>query len=170
MAPSSLAKTKKGRSTSSVKPVTSTSTTTSQPDAILHQIHLLTSQLPPAAPANSSLNPLADLVSLFDSLPLAVPSSATASAATANRQQVHTALHSLAAIFQLLIKQGRLHGTLKAKKQKLAGGQAQEDNSVQAVKQWLNDRYNQFLAKAALVVGDHWDLNVRVSLAILQTL
>lgn len=167
MAPSSLAATKKGRSTSSIKPTTKhVTTTTTAPDAILSQIQLLTSQLPPAAPSSSSsLNPLADLVQLFNSLPLSLPPTATVQQQQLNRQQVHTALHSLKAIFQHLIQQGRLHGILKAKKAKLlavGGVEVVQDQSVLAVKQWLNQRFAEFLAKAALVVGQHWDTALRV--------
>lgn len=174
MAPSSLSKVKKGRSTSSINKTThslSSSTNSTTTDAVLHQIQLLTSQLPPAAPANSSLNPLADLIEIFTNIPLHLTASASAPPPTQlqlqqNRQQTHSALHSIKAIFESLISHGRLHGKLKqsSKKGKLTrGGQVQEDDTVEKVKRWLNDRWAEFLSKATKVVQGHWDPTVRVS-------
>lgn len=145
-------------------PKASTSTSSSSAPSPLSQITLLASQLPPSAPANSDLNPLADLVSLFASLPTTLPSNAAPAALEANRQGVHTGLHALKAIFEALIAAGRLHGQLRALKDKQAKAQ---DKSVEAVKAWLGERYGEYLAAAGRVVGEHWDVGVRVRLPAL---
>lgn len=155
----SLGSLPKAKQATASKPAASTS---SSSPSLLAQITILASALPPSAPANSDLNPLADLVALFQSLPSSLPPTASPSQLEANRQAVHTGLHTLKAIFETLIAGGRLHGTLKARQ---AGQQA--DKSVEAVKQWLGVRWNDYLAKAADVVGEHWDVGVRVRLPAL---
>lgn len=134
----------------------------------LSRISQLAALLPPAAPASASLNPLADLVQLYADLPLALAPSAGNKEREANRQEVHTALHSIKAVFEALIKQGRLHGVLKtAKRVKVdtAEGRkevAKEDEIVQRVKAWLNERWQDYLEATAKVAGGHWDSTVRV--------
>ncbi|KAJ8294950.1 hypothetical protein OF846_002016 [Rhodotorula toruloides] len=135
----------------------------------LSRISQLAALLPPAAPASASLNPLADLVQLYADLPLALAPSAGNKEREANRQEVHTALHSIKAVFEALIKQGRLHGVLKtAKRVKVdtAEGRkevAKEDEIVQRVKAWLNERWQDYLEATAKVAGGHWDSTVRLS-------
>lgn len=168
MAPSSLPK--KARSLSSSKPVVPSSSTSSPPSTLLAKITSLSHSLPPIAPHNAILNPLADLITLFSSLPLSLSSSTTPPTdLELNRQAVHTSLHSIKACFEALISQGRLHGVLKGKKQKIGGagggngeGKGESDDAVQKVKQWLQGQWNDYLAAAAKVVGGHWDTGVRV--------
>lgn len=133
-------------------------------------ISRLAASLPPSAPASASLNPLADLIDLYASLPLAVPDRATTKQREQNRQAVHAALHSLKAVFEHLIKHGRLHGVLKSAKRvkgpELAGGsRAKEDETVLRVKEWLSERWKEYLDATAKVVSAHWDSGVRVSRA-----
>lgn len=149
------------------KPAASTSKLPAA-DSPLTRISKLAALLPPAAPASASLNPLADLVQLYESRALQLAADATPKEREANRQEVHTALHALKAIFEALIKQGRLHGILKSAKRvrvDTAEGrkeQAKEDASVQKVKAWLKERWDDYLAQTARVVGGHWDGSVRV--------
>ncbi|GAA5912243.1 hypothetical protein JCM8208_001311 [Rhodotorula glutinis] len=132
-------------------------------------ISQLAASLPPAAPASASLNPLADLIQLYQSRPLTLAESASNKDRETNRLEVHTALHTLKAVFEALIKQGRLHGVLKGSKRvrvDTAEGRkevAKEDESVQKVKAWLKDRWDDYLAQTARVVGAHWDSSVRLS-------
>lgn len=137
------------------------------------RISQLAASLPPAAPASASLNPLADLIELYTAIPLTVAESASTKAQEVNRQQVHTALHSIKGVFEHLIKHGRLHGVLKtAKKVKAGDGtgiKAREDETVQRVKEWLKARWEEYLAHTAKVVSAHWDSGVRVR-AILRSL
>ncbi|GJN89024.1 hypothetical protein Rhopal_001998-T1 [Rhodotorula paludigena] len=150
------------------KPAASTSKLPAA-DSPLTRISKLAALLPPAAPASASLNPLADLVQLYESRALQLAADATPKEREANRQEVHTALHALKAIFEALIKQGRLHGILKSAKRvrvDTAEGrkeQAKEDASVQKVKAWLKERWDDYLAQTARVVGGHWDGSVRLS-------
>ncbi|GAA5830762.1 hypothetical protein JCM11251_001065 [Rhodosporidiobolus azoricus] len=138
-------------------------------DATVTRISHLAALLPPSAPASASLNPLADLVDLYQLLSLDVGPTATAKERERNRQEVHTALHTLKGVFEALIKQGRLHGVLKnAKRVRVdtAEGRkelAKEDASVQKVKAWLRERWEEYLSKTAEVVGGHWDGSVRLS-------
>lgn len=155
---SSLAKAKKATPVSKQ----AASASTSQVDPVLHRITLLTSQLPPTtSTASSDLNPLAELVTLFASLPLSSPASTTEQ--QHNRQRVHTALHSAKSVWEALINAGRLHGVLKGNNHKKAKGVEQDTSAVTRVKQWLNDVYSDFLSRVAQVVAEHWDLQVRVS-------
>ncbi|KWU46226.1 CBF-domain-containing protein [Rhodotorula sp. JG-1b] len=131
-------------------------------------ISRLAASLPPSAPASASLNPLADLIDLYASLPLAVPDRATTKQREQNRQAVHAALHSLKAVFEHLIKYGRLHGVLKSAKRvkgtELAGAsRAKEDETVLRVKEWLSERWKEYLEATAKVVSAHWDSGVRLS-------
>lgn len=152
------------------KAASAAASTSKQPagEAPLTRISQLAALLPPAAPASASLNPLADLVQLYESRPLTLPSSATNKDRETNRLEVHTALHTLKAVFEALIKQGRLHGVLKGAKRvrvDTAEGRkevAKEDESVQKVKAWLKQRWDEYLAQTARVVGGHWDSSVRV--------
>ncbi|BGP24309.1 Maturation and nuclear export of 40S ribosomal subunits interacting protein [Rhodotorula toruloides] len=135
----------------------------------LSSISQLAALLPPCAPASASLNPLADLVQLYADLPLALALTAGNEEREANRQEVHMALHSIKAVFEALIKQGRLHGVLKtAKRVKLDTTEgrkevAKEDEIVQKVKAWLNERWQDYLEATAKVAGGHWDGTVRLS-------
>ena len=152
----SIASLPKAKSAKASKPAASTSSAASP----LAQITALASRLPPSAPANSDLNPLADLVALFASFNNSLPASASLAQLEANRQAVHTGLHTLKATFESLINAGRLHGQLK---HKVPGKEA--DKSVEAVKLWLGQRWTDYLTHAALVVGSHWDVGVRVRLS-----
>lgn len=140
-------------------------TTSPSPLTLISQ---LAASLPPAAPASASLNPLADLIQLYHSRPLVLAASASNKDRETNRLEVHTALHTLKAVFEALIKHGRLHGVLKGAKRvrvDTAEGRkevAKEDESVQKVKQWLKQRWDDYLAQTARVVGGHWDSSVRV--------
>ncbi|GAA6007681.1 hypothetical protein JCM10207_004838 [Rhodosporidiobolus poonsookiae] len=160
-----MARSLPSKHTKSVQPTTPSAT----PDSTLSRISHLAALLPPAAPASASLNPLADLVQLYSSLQLSVAPSASPKQREKNRQEVHTALHTLKAVFEALIKQGRLHGVLKSAKRvrvDTAEGRkevAKEDESVQKVKAWLKDRWEDYLAKTAEVAGGHWDGTVRLS-------
>ncbi|GAA5821486.1 hypothetical protein JCM3770_000595, partial [Rhodotorula araucariae] len=137
--------------------------------APIARISELAALLPPAAPASASLNPLADLVGLYESRPLELPAAATNKERETNRHEVHTALHTLKAVFEALIKQGRLHGVLKgAKRVRVDTPEgrkevAKEDESVQKVKAWLKARWDEYLAQTARVAGGHWDSSVRLS-------
>ncbi|BGP55181.1 hypothetical protein JCM8202_006348 [Rhodotorula sphaerocarpa] len=159
-------------------PVASTSqaqrktTPTAAAPSTTTRISQLAASLPPAAPASASLNPLADLIELYRALPLDVPGAAGGGgpAREQNRQQVHTALHSIKGVFEHLIRQGRLHGVLKsAKKVKAVGGagasaaKAKEDETVVRVKEWLTERWHEYLEHTAQVVSSHWDSGVRLS-------
>jgi len=152
----SIASLPKPKTAKAAKPAASTSSAPSQ----LAQITAIASRLPPSAPANSDLNPLADLVALFSSFSNSLPASASPAQREANRQAVHTGLHTLKATFEVLINAGRLHGQLKTK----APGK-EADKSVEAVKQWLAQRWTDYLTHAAGVVGSHWDAGVRVRLS-----
>lgn len=127
----------------------------------VHNITALAAKLPPSSPINADLNPLADLVSLFESLPTSLPPSTTTEAKETNRQAVHTALHALKAVFESLISHGRIHGVPKGKGTKEVDAAAK---SVEAVKVWLRERWTLYVTKAAEVAGAHWDAGVRVSL------
>ncbi|SCV67636.1 BQ2448_5247 [Microbotryum intermedium] len=162
----------KGRSISSIKPPTasSSSSSTNEPDAVLHRITSLSSLLPPIAPTHGDLNPLIDLITLFGDLPLEPPpnTSSTSSWYELNRQAVHTSLHALKATFETLINHGRLHGVLKRKPGLGQGASSkehatQEMASVQKVKQWLQERWTDYLQQTAKVVQAHWDRGVRIS-------
>ncbi|GAA5885679.1 hypothetical protein JCM6882_007524 [Rhodosporidiobolus microsporus] len=150
------------------KPAASTSKAHAS-DATLTRISHLAALLPPSAPASASLNPLADLVDLYQHLSLDVAPAAIAKEHERNRQEVHAALHTLKGVFEALIKQGRLHGVLKTAKRvraDTADGRkelAKEDESVQKVKAWLRGRWEEYLSKTADVVGGHWDGTVRLS-------
>lgn len=147
-----------------------TPSTSKQPaaDSTLTRISHLAALLPPSAPTSASLNPLADLVDLYQNLSLSPPTTASTKDRERNRQEVHAALHTLKGVFEALIKQGRLHGVLKnAKRVRVdtAEGRkevAKEDATVQKVKEWLKERWEEYLAKTAQVVGGHWDGTVRV--------
>lgn len=158
-------------------PVASTSqaqrktTPTAAAPSTTTRISQLAASLPPAAPASASLNPLADLIELYRALPLDLPGAPGGGgpAREQNRQQVHTALHSIKGVFEHLIRQGRLHGVLKsAKKVKAVGGagasaaKAKEDETVVRVKEWLTERWHEYLEHTAQVVSSHWDSGVRV--------
>lgn len=139
-------------------------------DTVLHRINALVAQLPPSSPANSDLNPLAQLVQLYTELDLNLDvSTSSPQHLQHNRQRVHTAIHSIKSIFEALIQLGRMHGVPKHKRAKVPSGSSlttavtPESDAVLRVKQWLNDRYSEFLSKTADVVGQHWDVNVRVS-------
>ncbi|GAA5968774.1 hypothetical protein JCM11641_000727 [Rhodosporidiobolus odoratus] len=140
-----------------------------QAESTATRISHLAAQLPPSAPASASLNPLADLVDLYRSTSLSVADDAPNKDRERNRHEVHTALHTLKGIFEALIKQGRLHGTLKtAKRVKVdtADGRkevAKEDESVLKVRGWLKARWEEYLSRTADVVGGHWDSSVRLS-------
>ncbi|GAA6027656.1 hypothetical protein JCM8097_007968 [Rhodosporidiobolus ruineniae] len=150
-----------------IKPTASTSK--APVESALTRIAHLASLLPPSAPSTASLNPLADLVQLYQSLNLALPAPATSKDRERNRQDVHAALHTLKGVFEALIKQGRLHGVLKtAKRVRVDSAEgrkevAKEDESVQKVKAWLRERWEEYLGKTAEVVGGHWDGTVRLS-------
>ncbi|GAA5917434.1 hypothetical protein JCM5296_001624 [Sporobolomyces johnsonii] len=158
--PGKQAKAKQPVASSSKQPAT---------ESTLTRISHLAASLPPSAPSSASLNPLADLIDLYASLHLSLDSSATPKQLEKNRQEVHAALHTLKAVFEALINAGRLHGVLKgAKRVKVdtAEGrkiQAKEDESVQKVKAWLKDRWEDYLTKTAQVAGGHWDSSVRLS-------
>ncbi|BGP15787.1 hypothetical protein JCM10213_005731 [Rhodosporidiobolus nylandii] len=153
------------------KQVKPTASTSKQPagESTATRISHLAALLPPSAPASASLNPLADLVDLYQSIPLSPAAGASAKERERNRQDVHTALHTLKGVFETLIKQGRLHGVLKnAKRVRVdtAEGRkeiAKEDESVQKVKAWLKERFDEYLSRTAQVVGGHWDGSVRLS-------
>lgn len=135
-------------------------------DSQISIIVKLASTLPPSAPANSDLNPLADLVHLFTKLPISFATAATPAQLESNRQAVHTALHALKAIFESLIAHGRIHGVFsnKAKKAKLSVVQSPAElASIEAVKLWLKERWSEYLTKAAEIAGAHWEAGVRVS-------
>ncbi|SGY16295.1 BQ5605_C012g06834 [Microbotryum silenes-dioicae] len=162
----------KGRSTSSINQPNASSSSTQEPDEVLHRITSLSSSLPPIAPTHADLNPLIDLISLFQHLPLQPPPNTTSTSSwyQLNRQAVHTSLHALKATFEALINHGRLHGVLK---RKIAPGQgassssskeqaALEMASVQKVKEWLQERWADYLKQTATVVQGHWDMGVRV--------
>ncbi|GAA5924671.1 hypothetical protein JCM1841_006381 [Sporobolomyces salmonicolor] len=157
-----------GKHATAKQPVASSS---KQPAAgsILTRISHLAASLPPSAPSSASLNPLADLIDLYASIQLSLGPSATPKQLEKNRQEVHTALHTLKAVFEALINAGRLHGVLKgAKRVKVDTPegrkiQAKEDESVQKVKAWLKERWEDYLTKTAQVAGGHWDSSVRLS-------
>ncbi|KAM0787461.1 hypothetical protein ACM66B_003539 [Microbotryomycetes sp. NB124-2] len=155
-------------------------------ETVAQKVTALVASLPPATnPATANLNPLADLVSLFERLPVthqAVVSSATVDERERlelNRQHVHLAVHSLKHVFTALINAGRLYGKLKRHPTAAAGGDvvvangtrkrpsdqaaSDEPESVKAVRQWIQAQYSAFLAQAATVAIEHWDANVRVS-------
>lgn len=135
-------------------------------DPILSKITLLASQLPPNSPSNSNLNPLQDLINLFNSIKLNLPSTTTSKLLELNRQSIHTGLHSIKTIFETLISQGRLHGILKsAKKVKLNSGKEviKESEGVAAVRIWLNQRWEEYITRVVEVSTAHWDAGVRVS-------
>ncbi|GAA5845410.1 hypothetical protein JCM3766R1_006544 [Sporobolomyces carnicolor] len=135
-------------------------------DSLLTRISHLAASLPPAAPASASLNPLADLVDLYSSLKLSLADSAPPKELERNRQEVHTALHTLKAVFESLINAGRLHGVLKgAKRSKTETEQpkSKEEVIVEKVKAWLNERWHDYLAQTAKVAAAHWDSTVRLS-------
>lgn len=143
--------------------------TSSKGESLLTKISHLSSSLPPSAPSSSSLNPLADLVELYSGLKLTLPATATPKDLERNRQEVHTALHTLKAVFESLINAGRLHGVLKGSKRSKIGGevnskaQSKEEAIVEKVKAWLKERWEEYLAQTAKVAGTHWDHTVRVS-------
>ncbi|KAK4700927.1 U3 small nucleolar RNA-associated protein 19, partial [Phenoliferia sp. Uapishka_3] len=126
----------------------------------VREITALAAKLPPSAPINADLNPLADLVSLFQSLSTSLPPSTTTAAKETNRQAVHTALHALKAVFESLISHGRIHGVAKGKGTKEVDAASK---SVEAVKVWLRERWTLYVTKAAEVAGAHWDAGVRNS-------
>ncbi|GAA5877688.1 hypothetical protein JCM3774_006642 [Rhodotorula dairenensis] len=145
-----------------------------QPASVQTVISRLAASLPPSAPASASLNPLADLVDLYAHLPLAeLPEGATTAEREQNRHAVHSALHSLKAVFEHLIKHGRLHGVLKSSatkrvKNETGNGTAaatvkREDETVLRVKEWLKERWHEYLEATAKVVSAHWDSGVRLS-------
>ncbi|GAA5963703.1 hypothetical protein JCM3765_003552 [Sporobolomyces pararoseus] len=143
--------------------------TSSKGESTLTKISHLSSSLPPSAPSSSSLNPLADLVDLYSGLRLTLPTSATPKDLERNRQEVHTALHTLKAVFESLINAGRLHGVFKGSKRSKIGGEAdgkaqsKEEAIVEKVKAWLKERWEEYLAQTAKVAGSHWDNTVRLS-------
>jgi len=145
--------------------------TTSKAESTLTRISHLSASLPPSAPSSASLNPLADLIDLYSSLKLNLSAEATPKELERNRQEVHTALHTLKAIFECLINAGRLHGVFKAaKRSKMAGesnskAESKEEAIVEKVKVWLKERWEDYLAQTAKVAGAHWDSTVRVSSA-----
>lgn len=150
-----------------------------EPVSVQTVISRLAASLPPSAPASASLNPLADLVDLYANLPLSpLPDRATTAEREQNRQAVHSALHSLKAVFEHLIKHGRLHGVLKssAKRVKSDSGKrdgtvtAQEDETVLRVKEWLKERWHEYLEATAKVISTHWESGVRVSRFLAQPL
>lgn len=144
----------------------------SKGESLLTRISHLAASLPPAAPASASLNPLADLVDLYSSLKLSLADSAPPKELERNRQEVHTALHTLKAVFESLINAGRLHGVLKgAKRSKTETEQpkSKEEVIVEKVKAWLNERWHDYLAQTAKVAAAHWDSTVRVSVPTRQT-
>jgi len=142
--------------------------TTSKVDSTLTRISHLAASLPPSAPASASLNPLADLIELYTSLKLTLPESAGPKELERNRQEVHTALHTLKGVFEALINAGRLHGVLRGSKRAKSTdasekGQSKEEEIVQKVKAWLKERWEDYLKQTAKVAGAHWDSSVRVS-------
>ncbi|GAA5884161.1 hypothetical protein JCM16303_005948 [Sporobolomyces ruberrimus] len=161
MAPKSLA----GRQTKVKQPVA----TTSKAESTLTRISHLAASLPPAAPASASLNPLADLIELYSGLKLTLSESASPKELERNRQEVHTALHTLKGIFEALINAGRLHGVFKGSKRTKTGAegetksQSKEEQIVEKVKAWLKERWQDYLAQTAKVAGAHWDSTVRLS-------
>ncbi|GAA6062902.1 hypothetical protein JCM10212_004351 [Sporobolomyces blumeae] len=142
---------------------------TSKPDSVLTRISHLAAALPPTAPASASLNPLADLIELYASLKLSLPEATAPQLLERNRQEVHTALHTLKAIFEALINGGRLHGILKGtKRTKTEDGDgserlSKEEQVVQKVKAWLKERWDDYLEQTAKVASGHWDSTVRLS-------
>ncbi|GAA5982170.1 hypothetical protein JCM10908_004766 [Rhodotorula pacifica] len=158
----------KGKASTSRPTASSSGGATSKDVSLQTRISQLAASLPPSAPASASLNPLADLIDLYASLPLALPATTTTTKEwEENRQLVHTALHSLKGVFEHLIKHGRLHGVLKnAKRVKGSEGattKAKEDETVARVKEWLKDRWDEYLQQTARVVSAHWDSGVRLS-------
>lgn len=143
--------------------------TTSKPESTLTKISHLAASLPPSAPSSASLNPSADLIDLYTHLQLVLPESTSPKELERNRQEVHTALHTLKAVFESLINAGRLHGVFKgAKRNKVEGeidskAQSKEEAIVEKVKNWLKERWQEYLAQTAKVAGAHWDTTVRVS-------
>ncbi|KAI5480438.1 ribosome biogenesis protein NOC4 [Pseudohyphozyma bogoriensis] len=148
------------------KPQKSSKASTSKASSasLLSQITSLAALLPPSAPSSASLNPLADLVSLFESLPLDLPTTTPTPQKEANRQAVHAALHSLKATFELLVKGGRIHGNVKAgavKKQKVEDDKVVE--GLEKVQKWLKSLWERYLKQAAKVAVAHWDENVKTA-------
>lgn len=136
-------------------------------DLILHEITSLVSKLPPTSASNSNLNPLAELVTVYTTLPLQLDTAASSQIKLQqNRQHVHTAIHSIKSIFEHLIQSGRIHGTPNNNKLSSSNNSTTQSTSnteaVLRVKEWLNVQYTQFLEKTANVVAQHWDINVRV--------
>ncbi|GAA6024439.1 hypothetical protein JCM11491_001737, partial [Sporobolomyces phaffii] len=143
--------------------------TTSQGESTLTRISVLSSSLPPSAPSSASLNPLADLIGLYCGLETTLADDAAPRELERNRQEVHTALHSTKAVFEHLINSGRLHGVIKgAKRSKTeregdSHAQSKEEQVVEKVKAWLNERWQDYLAQTANVAASHWDSTVRLS-------
>ena len=143
---------------------------------VLASLTELAAILPPTAPGNSNLNPLADLVALFltfdvdyDTIISKRSTEAKEELLEENRQIVHSGFYMLKIVFESLITTGRLFGTLKssAKKVKLGAGEgkkelAGEGGDIEAVKNWLRGLYEDYLNKAREVIGSHWDFGVRV--------
>ncbi|GAA5940013.1 nucleolar complex associated 4 [Sporobolomyces koalae] len=160
------AKSLSGKQAKSKKPVAAAPA----PEATLTRISHLAASLPPSAPASASLNPLADLIDLYRDLALRLPESASPKALERNRLEVHTALHTLKAVFESLIQAGRLHGVFKSvKKTKsdstegVKAAQSKEEIIVEKVKAWLKERWQDYLGQTAKVAGGHWDTAVRLS-------
>ncbi|KAK4053385.1 Maturation and nuclear export of 40S ribosomal subunits interacting protein [Microbotryomycetes sp. JL201] len=167
-------------------------------EMVQQKVTRLVALLPPTTnAASANLNPLADLISLYDKLPVrhdAVLDSGTAEddreRLELNRQHVHLATHSLKHVFTALVNAGRLHGKLNraalasatpldanGKRKRHSAPEnddshVDEPDSVKTVRQWLQGQYSTFLAKAASVAVKHWDVNVRTSAftAIMQLL
>jgi U3 small nucleolar RNA-associated protein 19 len=147
-------------------PASSKSAAVSPTQLILNQITLLSSQLPPTI-NTANLNPLADLLTLFNELPLTLSEKRNASEEEGGRRVLITSLLALKTIFEALIEKGRMHGILKSSSNKRSKveevKEEKEATSVEKVKEWLNSRYQDYCRRLVEIMTGHWDNTIRVS-------
>lgn len=115
---------------------------------VIRNINTLASQLPPSSPSTVSLNPLSDLIQLFNSI------LASTNQTEHNRLEHHTIIYSLTPIFTCLIKSKRVSLS------PIPGTE-----QVQKVISWTTSLFNTYLNQLSTVIQSHFDPSIR-SLAL----
>ncbi|KAK4048383.1 Maturation and nuclear export of 40S ribosomal subunits interacting protein [Microbotryomycetes sp. JL221] len=125
----------------SIKAANKASSSVNPQSLVAQKVASLVAQLPPTAPATSSLNPLVDLIELFVSLPIYHDNDDNARRSSnlarleLERRNVHSTIHALKHVFDALITQGRIHGKLKQQQQQQKQQHANPRGSIDAPSQ-----------------------------------